>query len=326
MVNESVFDPERRLPLVLAPAATAGGADALSAWIQENRAEVEAKLLDHGAILFRGFGINAPGGFRRFVSSVASGLMDYVDGNSPRTRLTSGVYTSTEYPQEYFISLHNELSYSHRWPGRLFFGCIVAPQADGETVIADSRAILQGLPGEIVEEFTRRKVKYIRNLHGGGGFGPSWQDTFETTDRAAVEDYFRSTGMAFEWRGNGGLRVSQVRPAVARHPKTGEPVWFNQADQFHPSTHPPAVYQSLLSLYHDEEDMPQNVRFGDDSPIDVGMLDEIRRTTRDLTVYFPWREGDVLMVDNMLVCHGRAPFSGPRKILVSMCDVVSDES
>ena len=252
--------------------------------------------------------------------------MDYVDGNSPRTRLTSGVYTSTEYPQEYFISLHNELSYSHRWPGRLFFGCIVAPQANGETVIADSRALLGALPAEIVEEFTRRKVQYIRNLHGGGGFGPSWQDTFETTDRTAVEDYFRSAGMTFEWRDNGGLRVSQVRPAVARHPKTGEPVWFNQADQFHPSTHPPAVYQSLLSIYRDEEDLPQNVRFGDDTPIDAGMLDEIRRTTRDLTVYFPWKEGDVLMVDNMLVSHGRAPFTGPRKILVSMCDAVSDES
>ena len=31
----------------------------------------------------------------------------------------AGVYTSTEYPPEFFISLHNELSYSTRWPSRL---------------------------------------------------------------------------------------------------------------------------------------------------------------------------------------------------------------
>jgi hypothetical protein len=30
--------------------------------------------------------------------------------------------------------------------------------------------------------------------------------------------------------------------------------------------------------------------------------------------------GDILMVDNMLVAHGREPFSGPRKILVAMAE------
>jgi alpha-ketoglutarate-dependent taurine dioxygenase len=323
-MKEYTFDTDRSLPLVI-EAEVAGGAapssELLCAWIKEHEAEVESKLLQYGAILFRGFNVNAPAAFRRFVNSVASGLMDYVDGNSPRTKLTSGVYTSTEYPAQYFISLHNELSYSHRWPGRLFFCCIVAPQENGETVIADSRAILNSLPADLVEEFDRRKVKYIRNLHGGDGFGPSWQDTFETPDRETVESYCRDSGMSFEWRPDGGLRVTQVRPATASHPRSGERIWFNQADQFHPSTHPPEVYESLMSLYRgDQGALPQNVSFGDDTPIDVSMLDEIRAVTQRQTVYFPWREGDVLMVDNMLVAHGRAPFSGPRKILVSMCD------
>ena len=35
---------------------------------------------------------------------------------------------------------------------------------------------------------------------------------------------------------------------------------------------------------------------------------------------FPWRAGDVVMLDNVLVSHGRMPFSGQRKILLAMAD------
>ncbi len=329
-MKEYVFDPEQGLPLIIEAAVSASGPpslDLLSTRVQQNAERVETMLLHHGALLWRGFGVKTPAGFRRFVRSVAGDLLDYVDGNSPRTKLASGVYTSTEYPPEYFISLHNELSYSHRWPGRLFFCCITAPEAQGETVIADSRAILAALSPDLVEEFKRKKVKYIRNLHGGEGFGPSWQETFETRDRATVESYCQEAGMSYEWKEGGVLKVSHTRPAVAQHPKTGEWVWFNQADQFHPSTHPQGIYEALMSLYRNrEENLPQNVCFGDDTQIDIAMLEEVRAVTRRLAVYFPWCEGDVLMLDNMLVCHGRAPFSGPRKILVSMADVQGGES
>jgi hypothetical protein len=32
----------------------------------------------------------------------------------------------------------------------------------------------------------------------------------------------------------------------------------------------------------------------------------------------PWHQGDVVMLDNVLCCHGRMPFSPPRKILLAM--------
>lgn len=308
-----------QLPWVMANERPAAGAGVLAEAYRASRERIEAELLVHGAILFRGFAIRTQEMLEEAVRELGGEALDYVDGNSPRRKLGGGVYTSTEYPPEFFISLHNELSYSNRWPARLFFCCITAPREGGETPLADSRAILRRLPAEVREAFVRKKIKYIRNLHGGAGFGPSWQTTFETEDRGAVEEFCRTTDTDFRWNADGSLTVTQLRPAVAVHPRTGEAVWFNQADQFHPSTHPKAIYESMLALYAGREHlMPQTATFGDDTPIDVAMLDAVRQTAAQEIRLFPWQEGDLLMVDNMLVAHGRRPFQGPRKILVSM--------
>jgi alpha-ketoglutarate-dependent taurine dioxygenase len=46
----------------------------------------------------------------------------------------------------------------------------------------------------------------------------------------------------------------------------------------------------------------------------------------DTAVSFPWREGDVLMNDNMLVAHARNPYQGERKIVVAMAEMVTIDS
>jgi alpha-ketoglutarate-dependent taurine dioxygenase len=157
----------------------------------------------------------------------------------------------------------------------------------------------------------------VRNLHGGRGFGLSWQAVFETDDKEAVERYCREGDVEFEWKRGDGLRLSQVRPAVARHPQTGEEVWFNQADQFHPTEMDEQTRKAVLSVMKEEE-LPKNAYFGDGTSLDVAMLEEIRTATRRQMVTFPWQVGDLLILDNMLVAHGRMPFKGPRKILVAM--------
>jgi hypothetical protein len=75
----------------------------------------------------------------------------------------------------------------------------------------------------------------------------------------------------------------------------------------------------LLSIFR-EEDLSRNAYYGDGSPIDTSVLDEIRGIYEDEAVIFPWREGDVLMLDNILAAHGRRPFVGARKILVGMAE------
>ena len=321
MIKTGALDPEHSVPFVI-EFDSDNGAPApglLISWYQEHSELIEQKLLEHGAILFRGFDINTPASFARLTRAIAPGLLDCLDDNGPRTKITSGIYTSTEYPADYQLSMHSEYAYSQKFPSRLYFCCVVEPGKGGETPLADNRRILRKLDPAIVDEFRTRKIKYLRNLHGGNGFGLSWQAAFQTTDKSAVEAYCRSMLIDYEWKADGGLRLENTFESVIKHPRTGEEVWFNQAPQFHPSDYPTDIYESLLNSYRGKEnEMPQTSLFGDNTQIDIAKLKHIRDTMfREATVN-PWRQGDVVMVDNVLACHGRMPYSGPRKILLAM--------
>ncbi len=289
-------------------------------WYKGNNAQLDNLLLMAGAILFRGTGLKNAQQFEEVLNGISSKFMPYIDGFSPRTKLSNSVYTSTEYDQDFYITPHNELSFSYKWPSKLYFCCIIPAEEGGETPIGDCRKILKKLNPTIVQEMEEKGVRYIRNLHGAGGVGPSWQETFETEDKKQVEEYCRSNHTVFEWNENGGLKVIQTRKAVISHPVTHERIWFNQIDQFHPSQFDPEIYETLKMMYTNDEALPMFGTYGDGSGISVETIKEIRTTVDDNLTLFSWRQGDLLLIDNMLVCHGRMPYKGDRKILVSMTE------
>ncbi len=315
------FINEQKMPLLIETPADETqnkSLDALRSLSFDNQEFLYAKLLEHGALLFRGFAIETAADFERFARDFSGKkLLNYAGGVSPRVELGGGVYTSTEYPPQFMLSLHNELSYSDKYPKNVYFCCLVAPEENGETPIGDSRKILKRIAPEIVAEFKDKQIRYDRNLFGDSGSGFSWQDAFETDDKLIVENYCRRSNINFKWKTDGKLQLSQTRPATAIHPQTGEEVWFNQADGFHPSNLDAETYKYLISLMPEEE-FRLNARFGDGSPLDVSMLDEIREVLKKETVVFSWQTGDVLILDNLLTAHGRMPFSGARKVVLAM--------
>lgn len=281
-------------------------------------AQADELMFKHGAVLMRGFPIGSAADFHDAVACFGEPFAAYLHGNSPRKAVHEGVWTSTEYPAEYDISLHNELSQSAVWPQRLFFCCLVAADSGGQTPVSDGRAMLAALDPAVRSRFEAHGVAYRQNMHGGFGLGRSWQQTYETDDQGKVEAYLRAADVGFSWTQDEDLRIRQIRPATRKHPVTGEDVWFNQADQFHVSSLPQAQAAELLALVESQDELPQTATFGDDSPIPLADLNHVRDVARRQECAFDWRPGDILMIDNLLVMHGRHAYTGSRQVLVAM--------
>jgi amino acid adenylation domain-containing protein len=307
-----------KLPLVLKPKVDGVN---LVTWAAANRDRIEKEILEHGSILFHNFGLDSLARFEQFASALTPNLLTYGERSSPRTALGGHVYTSTTHPADQCILLHNENSYTRQWPMRLWFFCVQPAQEGGRTPIADSRKVLRRIDEAVVNKFIEKKILYVRNY--GDGLGLPWQEVFQTSSRAVVEEYCRHHGITVQWKSGDRLRTSQIRPAVRRHVKSGAPVWFNHAAFFHISSLDESTRNSTLDMLG-EDTVPFNTFYGDGTPIEPSVLDHIREAYRQETVSFAWEKGDVLMLDNMLVSHGRESFTGPRQIVFIMSDQVEN--
>jgi hypothetical protein len=287
------------------------------------RDEVRTMLFQHGAILFRNFGIDDADRFRQFVEAFSPNTIDYVERAAPRTKVAQKVFTSTEFSPDHPIPLHHEMSYSHNWPAFIFFFCSAPPSSGGTTPIARETNVLPKIPPRVRERFEAHGVMYVRN------YSPSldvpWQDVFQTADRQKVADYCRQFDIQYEWIDADHLRTRQVRQATATHPETGEVAWFNHAHLFHVSNLDVDSRSYLIETVGIDR-LPRNAFYGDGSPIEDAVLEDIRGLYDAAAVEFEWLRGDVMLVDNLLAAHGRAPFKGERRILVAMSDLIVNPS
>jgi alpha-ketoglutarate-dependent taurine dioxygenase len=315
LVKESYLEPGLTLPLVIQPEI-----ERLNPviWAEGARQEIEAQLLKHGAILFRNFDIDSVEKFEQFAKTVSPTLIKYHERSSPRTEVGEAIYTSTDYPADQSIHFHNEQSYTPSWPLKIWFYCKTPAQQGGATPIADGRKVLNTLDPKIVERFKEKKVMYLRNY--GDGMGLTWQTAYQTTNKSDVEEYCRKSSISFEWKDANRLRTRQIFETIVKHPRSGEEVWFEHTAFFHISSLAASVRDVLLAEFA-EEDLPFNTYYGDGTPIELSVLEEIRAAYQQHAVASPWQKRDLLLIDNVLVSHSRRPFVGPREILVAMADL-----
>lgn len=284
-------------------------------WAEEHQADIRALLETQGALLIRGVKVLGNAQFGKILSTLfGSELLEYVYRSTPRTHIQGNVYTATEYPADQVIPQHNENAYSRTWPNRLGFMCMLPAETGGETPIGDSRVIYKLLPKSIRDKFEEKGVMYIRNY---SNIDLPWSVVFQTEDKTQVEAFCDENDLKYEWLDNNRLRTSQVNPATATHPRTGEKIWFNQAHLFHVSSLGTEMSRGLLESLG-EENLPRNSYYGDGSRIEPEVLELIRTTYEQTKVKFTWQKNDLLLLDNMLFSHGRESYTGPRKVLVGM--------
>lgn len=288
----------------------------LDTYLKERWPALVDTLDASGALLFRGFVVDGPDAFRAAVAEATPEWVTYDEPSTPRTEIGEKIYTSTEYPADQRIPLHNEMSYRRQWPKYLWLYCAQAAPVGGSTTLCDFRKVLGRLSPATRRAFTERGVRYERRYNTG--FDMTWQQAFRTDDRAAVQARLAGEGVELHWLEDGGLLTRQVVQGVLTHPRTGQRSWFNQANLFHPSSLDEAVREALEAALG-ADGLPRMATFGDGTPIPDAVLREIREAIEAETVYPDWTDGDVAVVDNLSVAHGREPFEGSRRVYVAMC-------
>ncbi len=288
-------------------------------WAAEHRDALRTVIAEHGSLLVRGLGLRDATEVGAVFARLATGLMTEKEAFASRRTYSDGVYSSSKWPANQPMCMHHELSYTLEFPGLMLFACLRAPTDGGATAVADSPAVLDALPTELVERFEREGWLLTRNYNDE--IGASFAEAFGTEDRGDVESYCHANAIEFQWQPDGGLRTEQRRAAVVRHPITGQRCWFNQIAFLSEWTMDPEVREFLVDIYG-PDGLPFNTSFGNGDPIGEDVVQLLNSVYEANTAREPWQAGDLMLVDNVRTAHSREPFEGPREVLVAMADAV----
>jgi len=287
-------------------------------WLIINKELIEKNLFDCGAVLFRGFCPPSISNFERFSQTICPNLFaEY--GDLPPEMSSKKVYKSTPYPSNQAILFHNESSHLNKWPMKQFFGCMVVASSGGETPIVDCRRVFNQLNPRIIDKLLEKKLLYIRNFIPG--MDVSWENFYRTSDPKQVKEICKATGTKFEWDANNGLKTLRLSQAALKHPLLNVMSFFNQISLHHISCIDKTTREALLSIFG-EKKLPRNVYYGDDTPIEDSIVQEICGILEQEAFKFSWKKGDILLLDNILTAHARAPFEGERKVVVAMGEMM----
>lgn len=302
------------LPLVLATDLTLTLAQLLAA-IEREKIRLLELLAQHGAVVLRGFALRTDDDFDAVIQAFDFANFRYADSlsNAVRSNRTERVFTANEAPSHVEIFLHHEMAQTPVYPSRLFFFCEKAPQRGGATPLCRSDLLLEAMRekqprflARLVDEGLRYTNVMPAQADSSSGQGRSWTSTLGTEDPRDAERKLADLGYRWAWLDNGNLQVTTpVLPAIRSAPN-GVDVFFNQ----------------LIAAYKGWNDARNRgekaVCFGSGEPLDVNDLATTAALAETFTVDLAWEDGDVALIDNFLMMHGRRPFQGERSILASL--------
>ncbi len=269
----------------------------------------------HGAILFRDFPVPTDQAFDSFVAAFGLRNFAYAESlsNAVRRNRTERVFTANEAPPSVNIYLHHEMAQTPVFPSRLFFYCEKAAESGGATPLCRSDVLLQRLRNfvpDFIDECERKGVRYSNVMPGlddpESGQGRSWRSTLSTQDKDAAEAKLQDLGYEWQWLEEDSLQVTTpVLPAV-KTLDDGRRVFFNQ----------------LIAAFRGWKDRRNQgkkaISFGDGSEISTNAMAVAIQFSDELSFDMNWKAGDVVLVDNFLVMHGRRAYQGERRVLASL--------
>lgn len=319
------------------PKELAGDTEAQRRYFAERLPEIYKDLKKHGAIIFRGFEISAD---KASFGEVGQALElepceDPLHSVAARDAVDkkAGVYEAVnkQSRRKFYIGMHNEMV-GDRAPGAALFVCFKAAEEGGEFLIADGRQMFKKLDKDWLQNIYDRDVVYstaefpmgfIENL-------PDFaQKAVEPLAHGALTQALKmkvdfQTELRWEKSDYDGSKILQVRAMpqapVVRHFATGEPCWWG-------SMHSHAEYlrSAREKVFGEAQETTGSSRINktdvyyadNGEKVEVDRLKHLDEVTLDCAVKVKMQPGDMVLLDNYLVMHGRCPFEGERLHAVS---------
>lgn len=249
---------------------------------------------ESGALLFRGFDV-ARSDFAAFTDRFSSSTLGRLHLGQNRSEVADDENTSTVNLGMQHVGPHAELSYSPQRPDLLWFYCARPPSSGGETTLFDGIEVWKRLPDPLREKCATTDLLYSFKAAGRSdwplftGVAADRENTLEllagergvscTVSDAETIDIY--------------YRVSAAAPSRFQ----GAPAFAN------------SIIPSLSG----------RVSFADGTAVRSGDRLAILRTCNQLVNPIKWAKGDIVMIDNSRMMHGRLPFSDPsREIHIRM--------
>ena len=292
-----------------------GGVEAATEWAAARRDDLDTLLSVHGAILFRGFPLESVEDFDAFVRAFDYPNFRYRDSlsNAVRVNRTERVFTANEAPPEVEIFMHHEMAQTPVYPSRLFFFCEQPAEAAGATPLCRSDVLWTRIKDELPEFAAAAEARGLLYTNvmpeeddASSGQGRSWKSTFMVEERAGAEARLRELGYDWSWGEDGSLRATTPTLPAVLTLEGGRQTFFNQ------------LIAAFRGWSDSRNDPTKAITFGDAAPLDADTVLRVCDMADELTFEIPWERGDVALLDNYLVMHGRRPFRGTRKVLASL--------
>ena len=296
------------------PAIITGGGD-LASSLKTNKPAVDAALVDAGALLFRGFDVPDAHAFDAAIEGYGEAGFTYEDSlsNAVRTNVTPRVFTANEAPPSTERFLHHEMAKTPIYPSKRFFYCEMAEMKGGATPLCRSDWVMDRLAKEAPDFVARLEaegVRYTNTMPGaddaGSGQGRSWRSTLSVETKEEAEKRLSDLGYSWEWREDGSLRVTTAALPAVRKVSKGRKTFFNQ------------LIAAFRGWSDSRNSADKSITFGGGEPIRAEHMAPAIEAADKLTVNCDWQPGDVALVDNYTVMHGRQPFEGKRRVLASL--------
>lgn len=274
--------------------------------------DVITQIKEAGFLLLKGYGFDAAS-FESFTDQFSPEFMSYVGGSFQRKSvdkkgsvMSVSHYGKNSTKQSTFgIPLHGEMYYMNGSPILIFFCCATPALEGGETTVCDGVQVYQQLSESARTVFDTQRLVYIRTYPKA-----EWQARFNSEDVNEIRAFCEQRGLTLTIDEQQTARTEFAQPAVIETRWGGQPAFVNNIL--------PVIWQERLGK------QDSLVRLEDGSPIPEDVLAEVEATTNELTRDIAWEGGDLAIVDNTRLMHGRRKFDDDvRQVYSRMTNQVS---